>query len=158
RQRRAGTDRLEQINESFREAVLSKSFAEEPWQKRSRAQPYTRYALGAMQPVDGDYTRISLETAQRVGKQLQTTLTAQGYSIAFRLQGSVPLDVHIRGVSDVDLLTLDDSFLTYHASGQMTQQGRYSATNRTSVGVLSSLRQAAERALVSAYPAATVNV
>src|SRR5262245_47072829 len=94
RTRRAGTDRLQAMDESIRAAALLKSYTQEPWQKRATSQPYTRYAIGAMQAVDPDYTRVSLETAERVGKQLHSTLQAQGFEIEFRLQGSVPLDVH----------------------------------------------------------------
>ena len=111
--RRSGTDRLGRLALDAQSEVLAKSFLEEDWQKRARTQPYTRYALGAMQEVGPDYTRISIETAQRVGRQLNQALTAAGFSIDFRLQGSVPLNVHIRGVSDVDLLNLDNNFFTY---------------------------------------------
>jgi hypothetical protein len=158
KERRSGTDRLTRLSEAGRVAVLSKSLSEEGWQKRAPTQPYTRYALGAMEEVDEDYTRISLETADRVGKQLHSALSSQGHSIAFRLQGSVPLNVHIRGVSDVDLLTIEQyDFLTYHMGGRKSQLGHYHPTTRTSLETLSTLRKASENALVSAYPAATVD-
>lgn len=157
RKRRAGTDRVQKISESERTAVLAKSFAEEPWQKRAANKPHTRYALGAMAEVDTDYTRISIETAQRVGNQLEKSFGVEGRSAAFRLQGSVPLNVHIRGVSDVDLLTIDTSLLTYHPRGSKALRGHYSSTDRTSLGVLLSLRESCENTLVRAYPAATVD-
>lgn len=158
RERRAGTDRLTRLNEESRIAVLTKSFSEERWQKRATTQPYTRYALGAMEEVDEDYTRISLETAERVGKQLHAALTAEGRSIAFRLQGSVPLNVHIRGVSDVDLLTIDDyNLLTYNPAGLKSQLGHYLPTTNTSLETLSALRRTSERVLSKAYPAASVD-
>lgn len=158
RERRAGTDRLTRLNEESRIAVLTKSFSEERWQKRATTQPYTRYSLGAMEEVDEDYTRISLETAERVGKQLHAALTAEGRSIAFRLQGSVPLNVHIRGVSDVDLLTIDDyNLLTYNPAGLKSQLGHYLPTTNTSLETLSTLRRTSEQVLSKAYPAATVD-
>lgn len=158
RARRLGTDRMGRLNEEARYGVLAKSLGQEAWQKRAMAQTYTRYALGAMQEVDADYTRISIETAERVGRQLDAGLTAAGFWVEFRLQGSVPLNVHIRGVSDVDLLNLDISFLTYATYGSRGLAGLYTAaSNRTSIGVLSNLRREAEGILKDKYPAATVD-
>jgi hypothetical protein len=73
--RRKGTDRLGRLTETAQLEVLRKSLQSEAWQKRaSTGQPNTRYALGAMQEVDQDYTRISIDTARRVGAQLEAGL------------------------------------------------------------------------------------
>lgn len=158
RTRRRGIDRLGRLNEMARDEVLRKSTQDEAYQTRARTQAYTRYALGAMQEVDPDYTRIGLETAERVGNQLNTGLTAAGFSVGFRLQGSVPLNVHIRGVSDVDLLTLDTDFYTYHAGGVKSQLGYYrTPTQKTSLGVLWALRQKSEEILKAKFPEAEVD-
>ena len=105
RTRRGGLDRINKISMDAQIRARADSITEEAWQKRASNKPNTRYALGAMQEVSTEYTRISVETAERVGRQLSVALTANGISVDFRLQGSVPLNVHIRGVSDVDLLT-----------------------------------------------------
>lgn len=156
--RRAGTDRVLKVDAFAQDEILKKAKLLESWQKRAQ-KPYTKYTLGAMQEVGPDYTRISLETARRVGQQLLNGLAKQGLPVAFRLQGSVPLNVHIRGVSDVDLLTVDGNFLTYARAGRWaTAGGVYtSPTTRTSVGVLSSLRTECEKILKSEYPKATVD-
>src|SRR5277367_5626647 len=99
RSRRVGTDRMGRLAEDARAQILAKSAQTESWQKRSML-PYTKYALGAMQEVDSDYTRISRETAERVGGRLDEGLKSAGRAVEFRLQGSVPLNVHIRAVSD----------------------------------------------------------
>ncbi len=157
RVRRHGTDRLDRVAMDSVASVVAKSQLNEKWEGRAKDRPYTRYAIGAMEAVDADYTRISLEIAERVGRQLLSALSGD-YSIDFRLQGSVPLDVHIRGVSDVDLLNLDDSFLTYATAGPRSQRGGYTnPTTRTSIGVLSSLRAASASALRKAFPAAEVD-
>ena len=79
-------------------------------------------------------------------------------AVEFRLQGSVPLNVHIRGVSDVDLLTLATGYHTYARHGARALAGRYTMPDsRTSVAVLTPLRTEAERLLKAAYPAATVD-
>ncbi len=157
RTRRSGVDRLGMVTQDAAADVLRKSYLEEGWQQRAKEQPYTRYCLGAMQEVDQDYTRISLETAERVGKQLLDGLQSADFAVEFRLQGSVPLNVHIRGVSDVDLLTLDTSFLRYDTNGLMARSGSYYATDKTSLSVLQKLRAESEKILKLRYPAAHVD-
>jgi hypothetical protein len=168
RDRRTGGTQVVSMSEAFRndslgraptmDSMLKAAAVVESWQKRAANQPFTRYALGAMQEVGPDYTRISVETAERVGGQLETALTAAGIPVAFRLQGSVPLNVHIRGVSDVDLLTIETSFYTYSPGGAWGKAGHYkNSTTRTSVGVLSALRREAEKTLKDKYPAAKVD-
>jgi len=151
--RRQGTDRLASLAADAQREILTKSLQAESWQKRASYQPNTQYALGSMQEVGPDYTRISIETAERVGRQLANSISF----VEFRLQGSVPLNVHIRGVSDVDLLTLETSFLIYDPSGTAGRGGSYTPTQKTSLSVLSELRKNAERVLPVSYPAARVD-
>lgn len=156
KQRRSGMDRLNRLTEDAMGAVLAKSLYDEPWQKRvGTAQPNTRYAVGAMTAVDPDYTRISIETAIRVGNQLKTGLEAAGFSVDFRLQGSVPLDVHIRGVSDVDLLNIRLGILVFDRNGP--RANTYLPVNQTSLEALTELRKEAERILKAKFPAANVD-
>jgi hypothetical protein len=128
RTRRSGMDRLGRLSQDAQLDVLAKSLTEENWLKRAGSQPNTRYALGSMQEVTPEYTRISIETAERVGRQLDIALKNAGFSVDFRLQGSVPLNVHIRGVSDVDLLSLDTGFFVYATAGLRSQLGYYSGS------------------------------
>lgn len=156
--RRSGTDRIDRLSAVARTEVLAKSLTREAWQDRTPNRPNTKYTLGAMQEVDEDYTRISLETADRVGNQLNQGLTKNGLLVDFRLQGSVPLNVHIRGVSDVDLLVIDVSFLTYATYGALSQSGHYySPTDKTSIKSLIDLRNSALEILRNKYPAADVD-
>jgi len=157
--RRRGTDRMVALDSSEQLEVLFKSMTEEGgWTKRAANQPFTRYALGAMQEVGPDYTRVSLETAQRVRSQLDTRVTADGLLVEFHVQGSVPANVHIRGVSDVDLLVLDSSFLTFDRTGLIGRQGGYvNPTTLTTEVVLTGLRHSAETSLEAAFPRASIN-
>lgn len=157
--RRRGTDRLARLNAAEQSEVVRKSLTTDSWQRRATDKPYTQYALGAMQEVDADYTRKSLETAERVGKQLLAGLEAKGRTIEFRLQGSVPLNVHIRGVSDVDLLNLEKFFYSYIVTGVRAQAGLYAgtATTETSVQRLIRLRKECVDVLQDAYPATDID-
>lgn len=155
--RRRGLDRTSELSMDSLNEVLAKRDITESYQKRS-SLPYTQYALGAMQEVGPDYTRIGLEEATRVGKQLESGLANHNISVAFDLQGSVPLNIHIRGVSDVDLLTLHTAFVTYDAHGYRCRSGYYaSATTYTAEDKMRELRLKAEGVLTSAYPAAKVD-
>jgi hypothetical protein len=75
--RRKGTDRLNRIALDSQQEVITKSVLQESWQKRAAHQAYTRYALGSMQEVGPDYTRVSVETAERVGAQLKNGLASR---------------------------------------------------------------------------------
>ncbi len=136
---------------------MAKALALEDYERRASDRPNTRYALGAMQEVDVTGTRISLETAERVGKQLKAGIEAKGCAVEFRLQGSVPLNVHIKGYSDVDLLCLENTILTYNPAGVRALRGEYSSTTRTSLGSLLQLRNDCEEVLSKAYWSAKVD-
>lgn len=156
--RRSGLDRLARLDATESLRVFAKSLTEEGYVKRAPNQKHTRYAIGAMQAVDDDYTKISIEEAERVGKQLDAGLKGRSIDVAFRLQGSVPCDIHIRGVSDVDLLVLDEGFFTYDINGPRARGGHFnSPISYTPISALIALRGGAEKILKEKYPAATVD-
>jgi hypothetical protein len=131
----------------------------EDWENRGTSnQRWTRYAIGAMQSVGKKYTEVSVQTGERVADQLRDRLAKVGIDAEFKLQGSVPLDVHIKRVSDVDVLAITKDFYTYNITGIQALQGEYrNPSQRTSSGVLSNLRQQVEFDLENAFPAATVD-
>lgn len=90
--------------------VLASQGFGEAYEKRA-ASKATKYALGAMQEVDPRSTQISYEEFEKVQRHLKEGLSSEGLYPDFRLQGSVPLNVHIRGVSDVDLLVIESNCL-----------------------------------------------
>jgi hypothetical protein len=83
-----------------------------------------KYAIGSMQRVDDDYTRNSYAEGNRVRDRLSEGLAAANIPATFEYQGSVPLDVHVRGNSDVDLLVLHNGFVTVDQAAN--QQYHYS--------------------------------
>lgn len=150
--RRKGLDRLSDLPFNDQQTILAKSAIAESWEKRQASNKHTQYALGAMQSVGSEYTEITLETANRVGKQLRSNLSKE---IDARLQGSVPLDVHIRGVSDVDLLILDRSFFVFDPHGRLANT--YAPSSLDRLDVILGLRTEAEGILKKAYPAVKVD-
>ncbi|WP_447957265.1 hypothetical protein [Vreelandella sp. EE7] len=63
-----------------------------------------KYAIGAMAAVDETATQVSIREGERVADSLIKSLNAAGENVTKRLQGSVALDIHIKGRSDVDML------------------------------------------------------
>jgi hypothetical protein len=110
-----------------------------------------------MEEVDRRYTGISLETAVRVYSQLEPKLTAAGFIPTHRLQGSVPLNVHIRGVSDVDILVLRQNELSVDWGGSRAARGEYRRTNSSSIDELSKLGAVIQTTLTDSFPAAKVD-
>lgn len=146
---------LESLNKGYTADALDI----EDWESRgSASQHWTRYAIGAMQAVGKKYTEVSVATGKRVADQLRERLGKAGINAEFELQGSVPLDVHIKGVSDVDVLAITKDFLTYRISGPKAQSGGYTGpTQRSSSEVLKELRSQIEVDLDNAFPSAKVD-
>lgn len=158
RSRRNGTDRLNRVSAFDSAQIIANSLSLENYEKKITGKPYTRYAIGSMQAVDEQYTKISIAEAERVGKQLDTGLTELGFSVSFRLQGSVPCNIHIRGVSDVDLLVLDEDFFTYDRAGQNSRLGLYRPpVPYTPLSALQKLRSNSEKILEKQFPAVNVD-
>lgn len=156
--RRRGTDRISALSYDSAIDVLAKSMVAEAYSRRAPIQKHTQYALGAMQAVDPDYTRISLEEAERVKDQLRGGLSRKSIPVDFRLQGSVACDIHIRGVSDVDLLVLDDRYIHYDRSGPKAAVGGYcNPVGYDTLAALVQLRRESETVLCNAFPMATVD-
>lgn len=155
--RRKGTNQLPAM-ESMLEStqiLLNKSRQMEAWESRASDKKATNYALGAMQEVDPTYTRISKETGKRIENQLNKRLDARGVKTSYRLQGSVPLNIHIKGISDVDILAIDEQVLIYDGNG--IKYNTYTPSEKDTLTVLHSLRSNIEEFLIEAFPAANVN-
>lgn len=132
-------------------------YTKEAYENRAKSET-TRYALGAMQAVDAEYTNVSIKEGDRVRSQLSNGLYYLGISVEFEYQGSVPLDIHIKRHSDIDLLVLDSRFVTHDAAAAMAAGIQYGPLlPKTAVQYLLELRASCERILINAYPAADVD-
>lgn len=67
------------------------------------------YIRTAMKSVEPEYTAKSKEAGENVKNHLKNNLS----QIDFEYQGSVMTDTHIKGYSDIDLLTICDKFYSY---------------------------------------------
>jgi hypothetical protein len=129
---------------------------EESYQKRS-TKTATTYTLGAMQEVDPAYTTNSFAEGDRVKNQLEKALDGI-IPVEFDYQGSVPLNIHIKGVSDIDLLLLRKIFVVIDKTGPRANSVWYSPWDgKPGASLLSELRTAAEIILAKAFPEANVD-
>lgn len=108
-----------------------------------------RYAIGAMQPIDPEYTRVTFEQGERVKSQLQQHLSVK---CDYEYQGSVTNDTHIRARSDIDLLLLTSEF--HYLQPPQAPSNPY--TGDTMVH-LASVRTESKSVLETAFPQAEVD-
>ena len=131
---------LDSVTQGYRNKTKSKNF---------------QYALVSMQEVDAKYTAISYREAERVAKQLDSGLLKNGQVVTVELQGSLPLNVHLRRVSDVDMLVWPWNFFVYDSFGVAASSYSISASN--AVSEINTLRSESCTVLRSAFPAAKVD-
>ena len=117
--------------------------------RRLRESESVRYAVGAMQPIDPEYTKNTFAQGDRVKNQLQQRLPV---SCEFEYQGSVTTDIHIKARSDIDLLVIhtDWEWLEPPQRAEYPYQGDASEEMRR-------LRRSAVRVLGEAFPEAGVD-
>ncbi|MEZ0262991.1 MAG: hypothetical protein ACAH80_18445, partial [Alphaproteobacteria bacterium] len=121
---------------------------DEVYKKISQSES-VKYALGAMQPIDPQYTKATFEQGDRVKNQLDAKLST---SCSFAYQGSVTNDTHIKAKSDLDLLTVIKKFHDLEAP----QQPLYPYQGNP-VQDMRDLRAACEAVLISSFPQAKVD-
>ncbi len=127
----------------------------EKFETRSTGQ-WAKYALGVMQEVDPSYTANSVAEGDRVKEQIKNRVATD---VNFEYQGSVPLNVHIRGISDIDILVLLGCYVTIDPNGSRANTPDYTKwVGPNGVDLLANLRGELETALKAAYPAANVDI
>lgn len=128
----------------------------ESFEKRTN-QRATKYALGAMQEVNSRSTEISHEEFQKVKGALEKRMPPRGFTPEFRMQGSVPLNIHIRGVSDVDMLEINGSIITYAVTGAKANSYFPSADLSSAADEVLKMRSITEDELAKQYYGAKVD-
>ena len=83
-----------------------------------------KYVKLAMNEVDPIYTQKTLDAGENVKLHLSRELA---YNVDFRYQGSVMTKTHIRGVSDIDLITITKKFsdTDYHKAKEYIDNNLY---------------------------------
>ncbi len=152
--RRRGSDSTAALSKSASFAAEDAMSFTESYESRGRTEAI-KYALGAMQELEARYTKISIEEGNRVRDQLRNGLSAADIPVTFEYQGSVPLNIHIRFASDIDLLVLHDGFLTVDWTGPRAPS--YSTRPGNVLTDMLKLRRTCEAILEQKFPAVTVD-
>lgn len=116
-----------------------------------------KYAIGAMAPVDIKSTEVSKREGHRVADSLVPTLNSKGESVTKRLQGSVALDIHIKGHSDVDMLIIVDNPINIELPKVNPNRYLPSTDPRNLIDIAKDVRNKSETILSTKFPAAKVN-
>ena len=145
--------RLEKLRARRIDPLVKVAGLNEAYERIAKEESSVQYAIGAMQPIDPGYNKITLEERQRIEDQLAKGFAAAGLGVEFDYQGSVTNDTHIRAYSDIDLLTVGKVWFGVQPPNTPTFPYKGDA-----VADLRALRSNATSTLKSAYPAATVDV
>jgi len=145
------TNRLAKLRARRTDPMVKTAGLREVYERISEDEG-VKYAVGAMQPLDQEYTQKTFEEGGRVKDQLDKGLNSPNPTAEFEYQGSATNGTDVRVHSDIDLLTLHAGFFTIQPPGKPTSpyQG----------DVLSDLRQlrsSSAQILKSAYPKVTVD-
>lgn len=153
RRNNSGTTRLSESASFTRDSSLWDTVAKS-YGSKTKSKSF-QYALVSMQEVDKQYTDVSYCEAERVAKQINAGLSRLGKTVSVELQGSLPLNVHLRRVSDVDMLVWPESFFVFDAHGAAASS--YISSTSNSVAEITTLRKQCVSVLESAYPKANVD-
>lgn len=122
------------LNESYRSIAQSDS---------------VKYVIGAMQPIDPEYTKNTYAQAERVSNQLSNRLRE---TCEYKYQGSVTNDTHIKAKSDIDLLVIIGKFFSLEPP--QTPKSPYAGNPLQD---LLDLRSDAESSLAAAFSQANLD-
>ncbi|MCS6125002.1 hypothetical protein [Shewanella baltica] len=116
-----------------------------------------KYAIGAMAPVDSKSTEVSINEGNRVADSLIKSLNSRGEDVTKRLQGSVALDIHIKGHSDVDMLIVVNNPINYEIPVVSTSNYTPATDPRPLINIIRDVRNKSEIILQENFPAAYVD-
>lgn len=116
-----------------------------------------KYTIGAMAAVEPVSTKVSISEGNRVADSLINSLQNNGESVIKRLQGSVALDIHIKGHSDVDMLIIVANPVNIELP-KVNPNGYSPASDpRSLIDIAKDVRSKSERFLPVNFPEAEVD-
>lgn len=116
-----------------------------------------KYTIGAMAPVDRKSTEVSISEGERVADSLIKSLNVRGIDTVSKLQGSVALDIHIKGHSDVDMLIIKQSVIQVESPRVIPNYYTDSDDTRTMENIVKEIRVESEDILPKNFSQATVD-
>jgi len=115
-----------------------------------------KYTIGAMASVDEKSTQVSISEGNRVADSLIKSLGFRSIYTESRLQGSVALDIHIKGHSDVDMLIIETNTINI----ELPRLNNYlpATDTRSIVEIVQDIRLNSEDILPRNFPKADVDI
>ena len=110
-----------------------------------------KYVIGSMAAVSQESTKVSKDEGERVASTLIDMLKTSGINAEAKMQGSVALDIHIEGHSDVDMLILKSDVITFQGPALPGTYYSDSSDTRPMVDTVRELRLQAEAKLKKKY-------
>lgn len=144
--------RLERLRNRRIDPLVKTAMLRNEAYNRVRDDDNVKYAIGAMQPIDPEYTAVSFFESERVQAHIAPAAVAAGVRIVFRYQGSVTNDTHIKAHSDVDNLIIHDGFYDLEPPQQPTVP-----YGGNPLEDLRGLRRISAEAVVSGFPEVKVD-
>jgi hypothetical protein len=117
-----------------------------------------KYTIGAMAAVDEKSTEVSINEGNRVADNLISKLKTHNIYADKRMQGSVPLDIHIKGHSDVDMLVIINNTILIERPVILPNNYSPATDTRSMVDIVKELRTKSEQILPNSFPKADVNI
>lgn len=111
-----------------------------------------KYTIGAMDAVSQEYTDVSIKEGDRVADILISNLKNHSISVSKKLQGSVALDIHIEGHSDVDMLVIIHGIVAVEYPLILPNNYSSSTDSRTMIDRVRELRIKSEHILSISFP------
>ena len=141
--------RLERLSARRTDDLVNSAMLEHEIYVQLSHSEAVRYVIGAMQPIDPEYTRNTYKQGERVCNQLAKRLSPH---CEYEYQGSVTNDTHIRARSDIDVLVLTQKFLAL----EPPQQPEYPYMGNPLQDLID-LRNDSISCLQDAYPEANID-
>lgn len=155
--RRQGTAQRYALDEGY--TALASAYDLRPYEdyEKVKDSDAIRYVIGAMAPVSTQSTKVSIEEGERVANTLVSMLKTDLINTEFRLQGSVALDIHIEGHSDVDMLILKKDVVQVQIPILPITNYEDAPDKRSMLEQVKEIRLESESKLKSRYYQATVD-
>lgn len=116
-----------------------------------------KYTIGAMAPVDRKYTQVSIDEGHRVADSLIKSLYTHNELVVKRVQGSVALDIHIKGHSDIDMLIIVKNVVSIELPKIVPNTYQTPSDQRGLINILKDIRRKSEKILPNNFPKAVVD-
>ena len=117
-----------------------------------------KYTIGAMASVDTKSTQVSISEGNRVADSLIKSLRVKNIYTESRLQGSVALDIHIKGHSDVDMLIIKKGIVKVEYPKIAPENYSISSDSRSMADIVKEIRLNSEDILPRNFPKVYVDI